>query len=345
MARVALGTVLLVAGMLWIGFVLVTLGPVFTSDVAEEGSTRLRHAVVPFEGRGERFPSQALRQHLRDGRGRVAHLHVRKAGGGELRRMMIESGLYSPEGNSCELGNSAFDPTDCFHSDTIYLTSIRDPVSRFESDFNWEGPFGSENNGASKWEERLGIATEEWETAGEELFRQWMRWPASMEELDSVGVGMRPRGVYIPNFATMLLGADYQLSTSGGFRTPVGTNGFNCNLKPCEAKKLKRITDREEMERVLHNAKRTIVSLDLALPVDQLGNHIPFFEYVTAKTGREIKAGVSVHSNAHKVHFPEVIREEILADNWADQELYEFTKRLYEEDMANDFFIGDDGDR
>mmetsp|Transcript_19648 Transcript_19648/g.75387 ORF Transcript_19648/g.75387 Transcript_19648/m.75387 type:complete len:349 (+) Transcript_19648:41-1087(+) len=348
MARVALGMVLVVAGLLFAGFVVITAGPLLfsgpprtTNEEIEAAALSMSLGVKPFPGRGEGFPSVALSEHMRDGKGRVVHLHVRKSGGGELRRWMIESGLYSEDGDSCELGNSAFDPTSCFDPDTIYLTTIRDPVSRFESDFNWEGPNGSEPGAADQWAERLGIATEEWETGGEELYKRWMRWPQSMALLDAVPAGVRPRGVYIPNYATMMLGADYDLLTDGGFTSPVATSsGLKCQRKPCAPKKIKRITDREEMERVLENAKRAIVSLDLALPMEELSqDRIPFFEYVSAHTGQEVTAGVSVHKNVHKVRFPEAIREEILADNWADQELYEFTKRVYQ---MTDFFVGDD---
>ena len=169
-----------------------------------------------------------------------------------------------------------------------------------------------------------------------------MRWPRDLSHLDEFAVGVRPRGVYIPNYATMMLGGSYGGRTDGGFTPPVGFAHLPCEPGGCIPMKIRRITGRAEMEEVLERAKRAILTLDLAIPVEALGQRVPFFEYVSAQTGKDVSRLPEnpVHQNEHRVRFPPSIRAQVLEDNWADQELYEFTRSVYEKTIQT---FGEDG--
>jgi len=264
----------------------------------------------------------------------VIHQHTRKAGGGELRNLAYQSGLYSQGG--CEIQNSCLAPDDCTDGKVLYLTSVRDPVSRLESDFNWEGPGGSQPWAMTTWPSRLRSGpVEDW-TLGD--WHAWMQWPEEgLGVLSSDLPGVRVRGLYLPNYATMLLGSLSSVPQSdGGFTAPVGFHDVPCptNTLPCQPRMVRRITDRAETAQMLERAKRVLEQqFALAVPFEEVSSSY-FWEYVTDRTGGEDithNPRPVVHKNPHVYTFPEEIRERILQENWADQELYEFTQRLHRE--------------
>lgn len=299
----------------------------------------------------QRVPSQppsydslldTLHQHLtsQHGRALVVHQHTRKAGGGELRHQAYIHGLF--EHGGCEIQNACLDLDACADVSNappppplLLITSVRDPVSRLESDFNWEGPGGSQAWARDTWPQRLDTDIEHWSI---DQWRAWMQWPSDWAILEQEEpVGVRMRGVYVANYATQLLGSDHHKRGDGGFTNPVGYHlAIPCEASkaPClETRAIRRVTDRAETEIMLERAKRFLEDMFvLAVPHDQAATTY-FWDLVDDIVGihTHVDSTMTVHANDHRYQFPDTIRQDIARENWADQALYNFVRTLHEQ--------------